>query len=126
MNYLNDNLVAEAHQHVDVVNLEETCDMLKQGVNIIDVREPEEYKEGAIPGAINMPRSILEFVVGKYLKEEDRNEPHVLYCRSGGRAALAAVTMKQMGYEKVHVMGKGFTHWEEEGRRIESNPKPAN
>ncbi|MCK5812981.1 MAG: hypothetical protein KAH03_01935 [Cocleimonas sp.] len=122
MNYLSENLVTEAHQHVDVINLEEACDMLKQGINIIDVREHEEYCQGAIPGAINMPRSVLEFVVSDHLNEKDRQKPHIIYCRSGGRAALAAITMKKMGYANVHAMHGGFAHWEEEGRRIESNP----
>ncbi len=122
MNYLSDNLVAEAHQHVDVIDTDKACEMLKKGTSIIDVREPEEYKEGAIPGAINMPRSVLEFVVGEYLEEEDRNKPHIVYCKSGGRAALAAVTMKKMGYENVHAMQQGFAHWEREGRMVDNKP----
>jgi rhodanese-related sulfurtransferase len=122
MDYLSDNLVIEAHQYVEVIDLEKACEMLKQGINIIDVREPEEYSKGAIPGAINMPRSVLEFVVNDHLNERDRQKPHIIYCRSGGRAALAAVTMKNMGYIKVHAMHGGFDHWEEEGRRVENNP----
>ncbi len=122
MNYLSDNLVKEAHQHVEVVNFTEACDMLKEGINIIDVREPEEYRKAAIPGAINIPRSVFEFMIKDHVNEKDRQKPHLIYCRSGGRAALAAVTMKNMGYENVYAMYGGFEHWEKEGRRVKNNP----
>ncbi|RTZ66911.1 MAG: hypothetical protein DSZ29_02000 [Aquificaceae bacterium] len=122
INYSSENIVAEAHKHIDVINLDQADAMRQEGINIIDVREPEEYNAGAIPGAINMPRSVLEFVVGEYLEEEDRNKPHIVYCKSGGRAALAAITMKKMGYSNVHAMQQGFAHWELDGRQIENNP----
>ncbi|MCK5901631.1 MAG: rhodanese-like domain-containing protein [Cocleimonas sp.] len=122
MNYLSNNLVAEAQQHIEVINAEKVELMRQQGINIIDVREPNEYSEGAILGAINIPRSILEFDLGRKIKEEDRNKPHVIYCKTGGRAALAALTMKNMGYSQVQAMQTGFVHWEEEGRKIQNNP----
>jgi rhodanese-related sulfurtransferase len=123
MNYLSDNLVEEAHKHVTVVSLEKADQLRQEGIQIIDVREEVEYEKGAIPGAANIPRSVMELLLGKHLGEEYRNKPYLVYCRSGGRAALAAVTMKQMGYSQVHAMEKGFTDWKEDGRAVDLNPE---
>ncbi|MCK5895853.1 MAG: rhodanese-like domain-containing protein [Cocleimonas sp.] len=123
MNYLSENLVKEAHKHVTVISLEKANQMREDGIQIIDVREEAEYSKGAIPDAANIPRSVMEFLLGKHLGEEYRDRPYVVYCRSGGRAALAAVTMKLMGYTQVHAMEKGFMEWKEEGYAVDMHPE---
>jgi phage shock protein E len=67
------------------------------GATIIDVRTPEEFRDGAYPGAINIPVSSL----GNRLADISKEKPVVLYCASGARSASAARTMKQAGFTDV-------------------------
>ena len=69
---------------------------------IVDVREPEEVAASAIEGAINIPRGLLEMKVEEAVPEHDR--PLLVCCASGGRAALAAQTLRHMGYTEVKVI----------------------
>lgn len=83
---------------------------------LIDVREQDEYRGGHLPGAIGCGRGILEYHVAEI--EPDPNKEIVLYCRGGQRSALAADSLRQMGYANVHSMIGGFRRWSEEGRPI--------
>ncbi len=74
----------------------------------LDVREPNEWNLGHIPGAIHIPRGQLE---GKVEALVDRDKKVVIYCASGNRSALAADTMQQMGYSNVSSMSQGFNGW---------------
>jgi len=67
------------------------------GATIIDVRTPEEFRDGAYPGAVNIPVSSL----GAYLAEILKEKPVVLYCASGARSASAARAMRQAGFADV-------------------------
>jgi phage shock protein E len=67
------------------------------GATIIDVRTPEEFRDGAYPGAINIPVSSL----GARLADISKSKPVVLYCASGARSASAARAMKQAGFADV-------------------------
>lgn len=67
------------------------------GATIIDVRTPEEFRDGAYPGAINIPVSNL----GARIGEIPKGKPVVLYCASGARSASAARAMKQAGFADV-------------------------
>ena len=84
---------------------------------VIDVREKEEMERGTLPQARLIPRGFLE------LKIEDahpeRHKEVVLYCAGGVRSALAALSLKQMGYEKVHSLVGGYSQWAREGRPTE-------
>ncbi len=97
----------------------------KGNVTIIDIREPDEVKQnGAIPGAINAPRGMLEFYADAslpYYKPEFKKENRIiLQCASGGRSALAVVTLKQMGYTDVAHLDGGLKAWKEAGLPIEN------
>lgn len=81
---------------------------------VLDVRERNEWEEGHLPGAVHIPRGHLELQVEGVVR--DRNTPLVLYCGGGTRSALAALTLKQMGYENVINMDGGFSRWKDEGR----------
>ncbi len=81
---------------------------------LLDVREPDEYEQGALPGAIHLPRGFLEFQVEG--KVPDKQQAIVVYCAGGARSALAAKTMQDLGYTDVASMIGGFNRWKDEGR----------
>ncbi|MGH9124141.1 MAG: molybdopterin-synthase adenylyltransferase MoeB [Acidimicrobiales bacterium] len=84
------------------------------GTVILDVREPDEYEQGAITGAIHLPRGHLESQVEG--KIPDHDAPVVIYCAGGTRSAFAAETMQLLGYHDVVSMAGGFNKWKDEGR----------
>jgi len=89
----------------------------KSGAVFLDVREPEEFKAGHIPGAINIPRGLLEFQIEQ--QAPDKNTTIVVYCRSGNRSALAAATLMNMGYKNVFNVDGGWKTWQEAGYPVE-------
>jgi sulfur-carrier protein adenylyltransferase/sulfurtransferase len=84
------------------------------GVALLDVREPDEYDEGAIPGAVHIPRGHLEAQVENKL--HDKSKPVVVYCAGGVRSAFAARTLQELGYTEVLSVAGGFGKWKDEGR----------
>jgi sulfur-carrier protein adenylyltransferase/sulfurtransferase len=79
----------------------------------LDVREPDEYEQGAIPGAIHIPRGHLEFQVeGRIV---DKASKVVVYCAGGVRSAFAAKTLQDLGYADVLSVNGGFNRWKDEG-----------
>lgn len=83
------------------------------GVVLIDVREPAEFATGHLPGAINIPRGVLEFQVESHPALAGPPRPVVLYCRSGGRAALAALSLSMLGFDEVRSLSGGIMGWTE-------------
>ncbi len=83
----------------------------------IDVREPTETKMGFIPGALLIPRGLLEFRIAGEVS--DSNTQIVVYCASGGRSSLAAYTLKMMGYTNVISMAGGWRAWEAAGYPVD-------
>jgi molybdopterin/thiamine biosynthesis adenylyltransferase/rhodanese-related sulfurtransferase len=84
------------------------------GAVVLDVREADEYDQGALPGAVHIPRGFLESQVEG--KIGDRDAPVVVYCAGGTRSAFAAETLGQLGYTNVVSMAGGFNRWKDEGR----------
>lgn len=85
---------------------------------IVDVREPSEFAQGHIKGAINVPRGVLEFRAdanypGGIPCLYDKTGKIVLYCRSGARSALAAQSLALLGYKAIVSMAGGFIAWED-------------
>jgi len=80
----------------------------------LDVREPDEYEQGAIPDAVHLPRGNLEFGVEGRIP--DKEQPVVVYCAGGTRSAFAAKTLAELGYKDVASMTGGFNRWKDEGR----------
>ena len=80
---------------------------------LLDVREPEEFEQGAVPGAVHLPRGNLEFSVEGRLP--DKNAPIAVYCAGGVRSAFAAKTMQDLGYTDVVSIIGGFNKWKDEG-----------
>ena len=118
-------LVAEAKQRVENLKPEQVSTELNQGdAVLIDLREPDERRQnGVIPNAVPAPRGMLEFWAdpsSSYHREEfGPNRRLILHCASGGRSALAADTLQQMGYADVAHLDGGFKAWKEAGLPVE-------
>ncbi|HEY1824909.1 MAG TPA: molybdopterin-synthase adenylyltransferase MoeB [Acidimicrobiales bacterium] len=83
-------------------------------VTLLDVREPDEYEQGALSGAIHVPRGQLEFSIEGRIA--DKRAPLAVYCAGGTRSAFAAKTLQELGYLDVVSMTGGFNRWKDEGR----------
>ncbi len=117
-------LLAEANGAVEsmaVVEARKLCD--RPDVVFVDVRESQEYAKGHIPGAVHVPRGFLEFIADPespmHKPELSAGKRILVYCASGGRSALAAKTLKDMGVEKVSNLVGGFGAWAQSGGPIE-------
>ena len=124
------DLVAQARSEITEITVEELAGRPSPAV-LIDVREPDEFAEGHIPGAVNIPRGKLEFAILNHpelqlIQEVDpgslpRTEI-VLYCRSGGRGALAAQSLQSMGFTQVLSVQGGYLEWVEKEGFIRQSP----
>ena len=83
---------------------------------LIDVREPDEFARGKIPGAYTIPRGVLEMQVDGRLPRE---ATVVLYCGGGARSALACKSLAEMGFEKLENLQGGFSNWVSSGMPVE-------
>ena len=88
--------------------------LLAAGHLLLDVREPDEFEQGAVPGSVHIPRGNLEASIES--RVDDRNQPLVVMCAGGVRSAFAADTLQQLGYTDVVSMDGGFNRWKDEGR----------
>lgn len=84
---------------------------------ILDVREDKEFKAGHIPGAINIPRGVLEFKVAE--KIADPATTILVYCKTGDRGCLCCVQLAKMGYTGVTNLDGGWEAWEKAGYPVE-------
>jgi rhodanese-related sulfurtransferase len=111
-------LIDEAKQQIEEVSPEQVREMQTRNDRVVylDVREPNEWNLGRLPQAIHLPRGNLESKVEGII---DRTQKVVVYCARGNRSALAALTMRQMGYENVASMARGFAGWAEIDGEIE-------
>ncbi len=119
-------LVAEAKQRIENLSVDQTAAELDAGALLVDLREPSEREQGTIPGALAAPRGMLEFwadPTSPYHRAEfDPSSRVVLYCAGGGRSALAADTLQQMGYANVAHLEGGFNAWKAVGQPVEDAP----
>ena len=116
-------MVTEARGRVESITPEQVAADVKQGAMLVDLRESEECTQhGVIPGALHFPRGMLEFWAdpnSAYHREEfDPNRRIILHCMAGGRSALAADTLQQLGFKNVAHMDGGFERWNQEGRPV--------
>lgn len=113
-----EELTEEARTQIREIKPAEVKALLdsKEDVVYLDVREPNEWNLGRIPGAVHLPRGNIE---SKLEGLVDRSRKIVVYCARGNRSALAALTMKQMGYDNVTSMSGGFQAWPDVGGPIE-------
>ncbi len=106
-------LLAQVRAAINEVDPEEAEHRLGT-CTFLDVREPDEYEQGAIPGAVHLPRGNLEFGVEGRIPVKEATV--VVYCAGGTRSAFAARTLADLGYKDVVSMAGGFNRWKDEGR----------
>ncbi|HET9112478.1 MAG TPA: rhodanese-like domain-containing protein [Burkholderiales bacterium] len=114
--------IKEARNHIEEWDAETAHEKLAaEPVLLVDVREADEFASGHIAKAINIPRGILEAAAdpGTKHRHPDLCKAHdktiLLYCLSGGRSAMAAWTLKQMGFGRAYSLAGGLECWEAEG-----------
>lgn len=112
------NLIDEAKSRIKEVSPREAMRIQEQDPDIVylDVREPNEWNLGRIPGALFIARGNLESRVEATIP---RDKTVIIYCARGNRSALAADTMQQMGYSDVASMSQGFFGWVDAGGGVE-------
>jgi rhodanese-related sulfurtransferase len=115
-------MVADARNEVGVVSPQDAKAAIDRGnVTVIDVREPDEVAEsGTVPGARNIPRGVLEIKADTELPVrdptlEDRSQKVLITCAAGGQAALAAKSLKDMGFTDVSIIDGGIGGWKKAG-----------
>jgi rhodanese-related sulfurtransferase len=119
------DLVAEAKQDIHEVPLEQADETIKNADLLLDVRDADEYRAGHIPGAVNISRGLLEFKFTNDPAFENRNLNIVCYCKTSGRAALSARSLKEMGYMHVQSIAGGFDAWQEAGKPVAKPELPS-
>ncbi len=118
-------LVAEAKGRIENLTVEQVAAEIAAGdAVLVDLREPEELTaNGKIPGSLNVPRGMLEFradPTSSYHQEPlDPSKRVIVHCAAGGRSALAAATLQDMGYERVAHLEGGFNAWKQAGHPTE-------
>ena len=116
-----DEMVTCASNNVKIIKPEELHELMNSEdiYTLIDVRERSEYYHGYIPGALVLPRGVIEFKIanekfwedeGLYMPQKD--EKIILYCKKGGRSILAAESLLKLGYQNVEALEGGFIKWE--------------
>jgi molybdopterin/thiamine biosynthesis adenylyltransferase/rhodanese-related sulfurtransferase len=107
-------MLTAARSRISEVTPAEAVEQLKApGVVALDVREADEFEQGALKGAVHIPRGFLEMQVAG--KVTERTTPLVVYCAGGNRSAFAADTLAQLGYTDVVSLAGGFNRWKDEG-----------
>lgn len=112
------DLVAEAKTRIQEVPLEAAEQAVREADVLLDVREADEFAAGHLPGAVLVPRGLLEFKMSGTPELGARDLKIVLYCKTSGRAALAAATLQAMGYLQVRSIAGGFDAWAAAGKPV--------
>ena len=84
--------------------------LMDKNYTLVDVRTPEEFEQGALPNAVNISVTALDFPFE--INQLDKDEPILIYCKSGGRSARAAIVMKALGFSKIYELDGGYLSWE--------------
>jgi rhodanese-related sulfurtransferase len=116
-------MVAEAKRHIENLTPAQVADELGGGdALLVDIRESAERQAGVLPGAVYAPRGMLEFYADPaspyHRPEFDPDRRTILYCASGGRSALAAAALRELGYRAVAHLDGGIKAWQESGHAV--------
>ncbi len=112
------DLVLEARARIHEISLDAAEQAIRSADLLLDVREADEFQAGHIAGAVNIPRGLLEFRLSAAPELAARDLKVVLYCKTSGRAALAAEAMQSMGYLNVQSIAGGIDAWIAAGKPV--------
>ena len=112
------DLVAAAKAKIQEIPIAEAEQAINDADLVLDVREADEFAAGHIPGAVHIPRGLLEFKLSNTSEYTDRGLNILLYCKTSGRAALAACALQEMGYLRVRSIAGGFDAWAAAGKKV--------
>lgn len=112
--------VQAAQKQVKTIGMQEYRKVVENpgGTLIVDVREPQEYAAGHVPGAINIPRGVIEFKIWNqvgYPANTQMDQPIVLQCQSGNRASLAAQSLADLGFTRINAVVMSLDDWQQYG-----------
>ena len=119
------DLVAAAKARVREIPVSEADAAIRDADVLIDVREADEFANGHLPGAVHASRGMLEFKLSGNPALSARDLKVVLYCKTSGRAALAAAAMQDMGYLHVQSIAGGFDAWVAAGKPVAKPELPS-
>ena len=119
------DLVVAAKSRISEVPITEAEAAIRAADVLIDVREADEFAAGHLPGAIHASRGMLEFKLSGNPALAARDIQVVLYCKTSGRAALAAAAMQDMGYLNVKSIAGGFDAWAAAGKPVHKPELPS-
>lgn len=106
-------LAAEARSRITEISPLEAADASRRGAILIDVREKSEFHRGCIPGALNLPRGLIELEIEN--RVPDVLTDLIVYCGGGNRSALVADNLQRMGYTNAKSISGGFENWLNQG-----------
>lgn len=112
------DLVMAAKARIEEIPVGAAEQAIRAADVLLDVREADEYAAGHLPGAIHISRGMLEFKLSNIPELSPRDLKIVLYCKTSGRAALAAGTLREMGYRHVQSIAGGFDAWSASGKPV--------
>lgn len=112
------DLVVAAKGRIQEISVDAAEQAIRDAQVLIDVREADEYAAGHLPGAIHISRGMLEFKLSSNPELSARDLAIVLYCKTSGRAALAACALHDMGYLNVRSISGGFDAWAAAGKPV--------
>jgi len=112
------DLVAAAKSRVHEVSLDAAEQAIRDADVLVDVREADEFAAGHLAGAVHISRGMLEFKFSANPALQSRDRKVVLYCKTSGRAALAAAALQDMGYINVQSIAGGFDAWAAAGKPV--------
>jgi len=112
------DLVMAAKERITEVDVEQAEDAIRAADLLVDVREADEYQNGHLSGAINIPRGLLEFKFSNDEALNSRDLNIVIYCKNSGRAALSAQSLAEMGYLHVTSIRGGIEAWQAAGKPV--------
>lgn len=119
------DLMTEAKKNIQEISLQDAEQAIRESDILIDVREADEFALGHLPGAVLMPRGLLEFKLSAMPALSARDLKVALYCKTSGRAALAAQAMHAMGYLNVKSIAGGFDAWQADGKPVVKPEQPS-
>ena len=119
------DLVASAKTRVQEISVQNAEQAIREADVLVDVREADEFAAGHMPGAVHISRGMLEFRFSGMPALQARDLKIVLYCKTSGRAALAAAALHEMGYLNVQSITGGFDAWAAAGKPVAKPEAPS-